>query len=102
MEVRSPNCLVGINVREVKALADGLAPATLRVRPSPFVRWLFAQAGRGDAVGDLAGDAKGDLRFPRGGLEEVETYLARYGAHIHEALAQATSEWSSSKHPSRS
>ena len=72
-EVRSPNCLVGINVREVKALADGLAPATLRVRPSPFVRWLFAQAGRGDAVGDLAGDAKGDLRFPRGGLEEVET-----------------------------
>lgn len=102
VEVLSPNCLVGVSDRDVEALAKGIAPATLHVRPSPFVRWLFAQAGRGDAVGDLAGDAKGDLRFPRRGPEEVETYLARYGDHIHKALAQARSEWSSSKRPSRS
>jgi hypothetical protein len=102
VEVRSPNCLVGVNVREVNALAEGIAPAALRLRPSPFVRWLFAQAGRGDAVGDLAGDAKDDLRFPRGGRHEVEAYLARYGDHIRQALAQARSEWSSSKRPSRS
>lgn len=102
VEVRSPNCLVGVNVREVKAPGEGIDPASLRVRPSPFVRWLFAQAGRDDAVGDLAGDAKDDLRFPRGGREEVEAYLVRYGHHIQEALAQASSEWSSSKGPSKS
>jgi len=100
-DVRSPNCLVGADVRDLEALAAGIDPATLRVRRSPFVRWLFAQAGRGDAVGDLAGDAKHDLRFPRGSLVEVETYLARYGDHVHKALVQAISEWSSSRRPSR-
>ncbi len=102
VEVRSPNCLVGVNLRDVNALADGIAPAILRVRPSPFVRWLFAQAGRGDAVGDLAGDAKDDLRFPRGSRQEVGAYLAPFGNHIRQALEQASSEWNSSKRPSRS
>jgi hypothetical protein len=90
---RSPNCLIGVNPREVKALSEGIDPATLRVPASPFVRWLYKQAGREDPVGDLASDAKDDLHFPRGGLEEVREYLSRYGGHVQDALEDASAEW---------
>jgi hypothetical protein len=93
----SPNCLIGVNPREVQALAEGIDPAALRVRPSPFVRWLFKQAGRKDPVGDLATDAKEDLRFPRGGIKEVRTYLSHYGQHVMDAMEDASAEWRHSK-----
>jgi hypothetical protein len=94
---RSPNCLIGVNPREVQALSEGIDPGTLRVRPSPFVRWLFNQAGREDPVGDLASDAKEDLSFPRGGLEQVRGYLSHHGEHVMKALKLASAEWRQAK-----
>lgn len=94
---RSLNCLVGVNEQDVRALSEGLDPATLQSKPAPFVRWLFAQADRGDPVGDLASDAKSDLHFPRSSEDAVKTYLQYKGAHIDEALSEALAEFHGSR-----
>jgi hypothetical protein len=93
VDERSPNCLIGVDPREVKALSEGIDLAKLRAPASPFVRWLFKQAGRNDPVGDLATDAKADLHFPRGGLKEVRDYLSRYFGPVQDALDEAIAEW---------
>ena len=94
MEVISPNCWIGVSATDVDALRKGIDPARLRARPSPFVRWLFKQAGRRDPVGDLASDARADLEFPRrAGLDEVREYISRFSSEAMDALDVAATEW---------
>jgi len=50
---------------------------TTTARVSPFYRWLTAQAGRGDVIGDLAKDAMSDGSFPVEAKtrKEIEAHL---------------------------
>lgn len=92
-DIRSPNCYVGVNREDVRAVSEGKDPRDWR-KTTAFVKWLFDQAGRGDPVGDLAEDCKGDFKFPRrGNVAELRSYLARYGDHIQEAFEAARREY---------
>lgn len=96
-DLYSPNCLVGLNYDDLRAVSKDADPSTLQVPKSTFVKWLFRQVKRDDSVGDVARDAKEDLKFPRGGsVEEIRKYLA-YDAeasltHI-DAFERAVTEW---------
>lgn len=90
---RSPNCSVGANRDDVRAVREGKDPREWR-KTTAFVKWLFEQAGRGDPVGDLGEDCKSDFKFPRrGNVAELHSYLARYGDHIEEAFEAARREY---------
>ena len=90
---RSPNCYIGVQREDVRALQEGKDPREWR-KTSKFVKWLFAQADRPDPVGDLAGDCKRDFDFPRRGtLNAIRQYLADYGEHISELLEEARAEY---------
>lgn len=90
---RSPNCSVGVNRDDVRAVSEGKDPREWR-KTTAFVKWLFDQAGRGDPVGDLGEDCKGDFKFPRRGkVAELRSYLARYGDHIQEAFEASRREY---------
>lgn len=90
---RSPNCSVGVNREDVRAVSEGKDPREWR-KTTAFVKWLFAQAGRGDPVGDLAGDAKADFKFPRrGNIAELRSYLSFFGEHTEAAFEAARREY---------
>ncbi len=62
-------------------------------------RWLLAQIGREDAIGDLARAAKSDAKFPRDGdLEAISRRLNELQAEgeMHIALEDAELAWQSS------
>ncbi|NHF67482.1 YozE family protein [Xanthomonas hortorum] len=64
---------------------------------SAFHRWLLAQVDRDDMVSDLAVDVRADKSFPvsASSRQEIESYLARHGNHVLEALERAWLEFSS-------
>lgn len=66
---------------------------------APFHRWLAAQKGRNDPVGDLASDAVQDKAFPVAAVtrREVEDYVSRHGDHVVKAVRQAWREFSGAK-----
>lgn len=80
------------NVLAARAVAEREAFEASR---APFHRWLEAQKGRDDSVGDLASDACRDKRFPVGAVarREVEAYVARHGDHVVRAVRQAWREF---------
>lgn len=64
--------------------------------PQPFGRWLIAQAGRDDALGALAKDAKRDPAFPRDGTpEDVRARLRQLQAEgdVFALIDDAELEW---------
>lgn len=92
---RSPNCVIGVEPEDVRAIREGKIPAEWR-RTTAFVKWLFQQAGRGDPIGDLAGDCKADFGFPRRGtVAAIRAYLSRHGDHVIEAFNAARAEYRS-------
>lgn len=66
------------------------------VQRAGFAGWLLAQAGRDDAVGDLAADAAADSAFPRSGtLEDCYRRLVFLASdEAMAALHEAAKEWS--------
>jgi hypothetical protein len=43
-----------------------------------FLKLLFAEPGRGDPIGNLAGDCKADFKFPRQeNVAAIRSYLSR-------------------------
>lgn len=82
------------NLLAAKAVAFNLAYQQSR---SAFHRWLLAQVDRDDIVSDLAVDVRADKSFPVGASsrQEIESYLARHGDHVLEALERAWLEFSS-------
>lgn len=83
------------NILAERALAERDAYQTSR---SPFHKWLEAQRDRDDPVGDLAGDAMRDKRFPvtASTRRQVQDYLSRRGADVDvlRALRDAWTEFS--------
>ncbi|WEK00635.1 MAG: YozE family protein [Candidatus Sphingomonas phytovorans] len=64
-------------------------------KAQPLGRWLLGQAGRDDAIGDLARAAKADRGFPKDGdYEAISRRLNQLQADgdTHEALEQADIE----------
>jgi hypothetical protein len=86
-------CYVALNSEDLLVARRGKNPTEWR-KAAPFVRWLIAQAGRGDPVGDLGEDVRGDMNFPRRGpAREIRAYLASHGAHVVEAYDDARREY---------
>ena len=91
----SPNCTVGVSIEDIRAVRAGKDPREWR-NTTAFVKWLFAQAGRSDPVGDLGLDCGRDFSFPRmGSITAVRSYLFRYGSHVQEAFEMARAEYRS-------
>ncbi len=66
-----------------------------QAKAEPLGRWLLKQAGRADAIGDLARAAKADRGFPRDGhYKAISRRLNELQAdgEAHEALEQADIE----------
>lgn len=98
-DIQSPNCAVGVEREDTRAVREGKDPREWR-KTTTFVKWLFAQAGREDPVGDLARDCKVDFKFPRqGNVTEIRSYLSHYGNHVQEAFAEAHLEYQN--HPQK-
>jgi hypothetical protein len=92
-DVASPNCLIGVEEEDVRALGEGIDPLTLR-KKTAFVKWLFAQADRDNPIGDLARDSREDLKFPRGGNKStIGEYLSQYDSHVTDAFEDAKREY---------
>jgi hypothetical protein len=86
------NCLVYANEDDLHDLSQGRPPN--RVKPSPFVAWLFKQRHRDDAVGDLASDVRRDRSFsPASGEHDLALHLRFKGSHVQKALRTAHKEW---------
>ena len=65
--------------------------------PASLGRWLLAQHGRSDAIGQLADAARRDPRFPADGdYLAISKRLNEVGAEgdMHEALEDADLDWS--------
>lgn len=87
------NCAVYANREDLVAIDHGEFPPK-RVKPTPFVKWLFGQAKRDDPVGDFAGDAMRDRGFPRDGdFQAIRGYILRYPDHARNALSSAYAEY---------
>lgn len=84
------------NALQASAEVARLAHETSR---SAFHRWLSSQRGRNDPVGDLAGDACSDKRFPwrSSSYRELKAYLAPYGTDVTDALKEAWLEYKASE-----
>jgi len=82
------------NLLAAKAVAFKAAYEQSR---SAFHRWLLAQVDRDDMVSELAVDVRADKSFPisANSRQEIESYLARHGDHVLEALERAWLEFSS-------
>jgi hypothetical protein len=82
---------------EPTAEEDPLMPATATIEKSgSFGSWLLAQAGRDDAIGELARHARADPRFPRNGSpKDVSKRLNELGAEgdLHLVLEDAELDW---------
>ncbi len=69
---------------------------TSPLRSQPFGRWLLAQAGRDDLIGQLAQAARRDPAFPAEG--DFSAISARLNAvqadgEMHAALEEAELDW---------
>lgn len=88
------------NILDVPARQSAAAKEASR---SAFHHWLEAQKGRGDPVGDLAGDAMADQRFPVfvNDLDSVKRYMeSRFASdRALEALDEAWAEFQRSTTP---
>ncbi len=64
--------------------------------PASLGRWLLAQRGRTDAIGELAEAARRDPRFPADGdFRAISKRLNEVGAEgdMHQALEDAELDW---------
>lgn len=86
------NCDVYANEDDLHDLSQGRLPN--RVKPSPFIAWLFKQRRRDDVVGDLASDVRRDHSFsPAWGEHDLAVHLQFKGQHVRDALRTAFFEW---------
>ena len=72
------------------------APARYTTVREPLGRWLVAQRGRDDSIGQLADAARRDPGFPLdGNFEAISKRLNMQSADpdMHEALEQAELDW---------
>lgn len=63
---------------------------------APLGRWLLAQRGRSDMIGELAEAARRDPRFPiEGDFRAISARLNEVGADgdMHQALEDAELDW---------
>lgn len=92
------NCDVYANEDDLYDLSQGRLPN--RVKPSPFIAWLFKQRKRDDVVGDLASDVRRDHSFsPAWGEHDLGVHLQFKGPHVRDALRTAFFEWQKAAQP---